>query len=297
VILVNLSGGLGNQMFQYAFGRSLSQYHQTELILDLSNYSTAISPSINEYGLAVRKYELGCFLIKPTFSEIAHKNFFFPKNSIRSKILYKVERMLKRKTLVFESQNGYHEKIWNQIQRNTYVQGFWQSPLYFKGIEQLLKNDFKFNLNISRDKQLESHIQQCNSIAIHVRRGDYESSKIVQNIHGLCSLAYYKNATNFIMNKTLSPKFYIFSDDIEWCKSNFNWLPNAHYITNKDSPAYYDMYLMSICKSIIIANSTFSWWGAWLNINPNKIVIAPSLWFKNTTADELKIYPMDWISI
>lgn len=297
MIVVNLSGGLGNQMFQYAFGRILSLHHKTDLILDLSNYSINLNSSYNDYGLAIRKYELGCFLLEPSFSEVTHKNFFFPKDNLASKILYKTERILKRKALIFESQNGYDEKIWSRVQRNSYIHGFWQSHLYFNKIEQLLKNDFKFNLNISRNEHLEKCIQQYDSIAIHIRRGDYESSTVVNNIHGLCSLEYYKSATSIIRNKILSPVFYIFSDDIEWCKTNINWLPNANYIKNIDSPAYYDMYLMSMCKSIIIANSTFSWWAAWLNQNPNKVVIAPILWFKNTTADELKIYPKEWISI
>lgn len=295
MIVVNLSGGLGNQMFQYAFGKRFALEYQTDLILDINQYDSIKGTKFNLDGVTNREYALNCFDLKPQLYTESHKRLLFPENNLYSKVKFKLERILKRKALVFEQKNGFDDTIYSRICNNTYAYGHWQSPLYFENIKSILVKEFSFN-NIG-ETMWEYDIRQANSISVHIRRGDYVSSPSVNTVHGICSLDYYRQAIQRIEQAINGAKFYIFSDDIDWCKANITWLPNSVFVENNDGPTHQDMYLMSICKHNIIANSTFSWWAAWLNQHKGKIVIGPQQWFRNHKASDLKIFPDEWMAI
>lgn len=296
MIIVRLEGGLGNQMFQYAFGRSISLEKNCELLIDINFFENQVGKLFDQ-GLSRRVFELNIFQLQSVFWDNKVCNLF--PNKILNRIYLKIEKLIGIKALIYEKIYGYDDSIFSQIKRHTYLSGHWQSPLYFEKYRTILLDDFKFKLPQNRNLILESLIQTTNSVSIHVRRGDYINSKDANMIHGICSEAYYKSASDILLSVQNNINWFIFSDDIEWCKENFKWLENCNFVDSANSPAFYDMFLMSICKHNIIANSTFSWWGAWLNQNENKIVVGPSRWFSDSKLNnQIKgIIPNTWISI
>jgi hypothetical protein len=167
--------------------------------------------------------------------------------------------------------------------KHVYLDGFWQSEKYFLSIKDLIKESFSLDHFASDvDPVFLETIGNKNSISVHVRRGDYVSNNISNEFHGLCSMSYYENAFKYIHDNIRDPYFFVFSDDIEWCRKNLNLSSNdAFFVTNKGpQAAFKDLYMMTKCKHHIIANSSFSWWGAWLGkTTENEIVIAPEEWF------------------
>ena len=200
-----------------------------------------------------------------------------------------------RKTHYREVKLSFNEDIENFIRsnENIYLEGYWQSEKYFERIKDVIKNEFVFE-KFSEEKNIfaSNKIYATNSVAIHVRRGDYVKNPLYSDI---CTLDYYKRAIKYITQHIDNPFFYIFSDDIHWCIENFNDLNQIEFIDwNNGKQSYRDMQLMSLCKHNIIANSTFSWWGAWLNKNPSKIVIAPKK-ILNSSNDAIDLITNSWI--
>jgi len=181
---------------------------------------------------------------------------------------------------------------------NCYYDGYWQSEKYFKSIEGVLRTELEYKAVLNDENALLLHdIISNESISVHIRRGDYLSVKVNSKLFSTCSIDYYMHAVNYFLNKYSNSVFYIFSDDIDWAKSNFIGDRFRIIDNNFDNPEI-DLYLMSKCKHNIIANSSFSWWGAWLNSNPNKIVFAPQSWYKNKLNESTKdLIPSDWIMI
>jgi hypothetical protein len=175
-----------------------------------------------------------------------------------------------------------------------YLDGYWQNELYFKDIEKTIRSDFQFVRPIDeRNKNIAELIKNSNSVSIHIRRGDYINNQLYS---GICTEDYYQKAIRFINAKLKNKTFFVFSDDIQWCKSHFN-SDNFHFVQgNEGTNSYKDMQLMSYCKHNIIANSSFSWWGAWLNNNLGKIVIAPERWL-NVGYSTKDLIPEEWIKI
>ena len=181
-----------------------------------------------------------------------------------------------------------------------YIEGYWQNYKYFNEIKELLEKDFVFPEYINEsDKEMAEKIKNSNSVGIHVRRGDYSSNPRINQYHGTCSLEYYQKAAKTLENRFSDLKYFLFSDDPEWVNDNFNFLNNFKIVSDGKRSELDEMHLLSDCKHQIIANSSFSWWGAWLNKNPEKVIIAPERWFldeekqkqsKNITLDE-------WIKI
>lgn len=172
-------------------------------------------------------------------------------------------------------------------------EGFWQSEKYFLPVEQDVRKSFSFNMDLLNKgtQTVAKEISWKESVSVHIRRGDYINS----SNFGVCSIDYYKLAMSFISEKISDPIFVFFSDDIDWVKENIP-CPNAIYVScNHGIDSWQDMYLMTQCKHNIIANSSFSWWGAWLNNNSNKIVIAPAKWFNYSP--NYDILPKEWITL
>lgn len=292
MIITNIIGGLGNQMFQYAAARSISIDLKQILYLDISGF---------------KNYELHQgFELQRLFNcvtKIANEEDLSLVLGWQSPLL--VRRILKKrpfnvihnKNLVIEPSFAYWDGI-NQISANSYLEGYWQSEKYFANHADVIRSDFTFKLPISQENTgIVKMISQVNAISLHVRRGDYVSNQKTNAAHGVCSLDYYRAAIQLITKKVEHPVFFIFSDDIKWVKSNLTIDSQCVYVEhNQGQESYNDMWLMSLCKHNIIANSSFSWWGAWLNANVEKIVVAPKQWFASQK-DVRDLLPNGWVRL
>jgi hypothetical protein len=288
MIIVKLMGGLGNQMFQYAAGRCLSHLHKTELKLDLSYLN---ADPANKY--TKRNYALDVFNINADVATEADLKRFHPleRGKITRTLMRKLP-ILYSKVIANESGHNFMKEFYS-FPKDVYLNGFWQSEYYFEPVEELLRKEFTLKQNlIGENLLLADQIDNCNSVSLHVRRGDYISNKEAQEFHGSCSLEYYEKAIATLKQKG-NVEVFVFSDDISWAKENIK-TDKIHFIT-QNNPGHIDMHLMSLCKHNIIANSSFSWWGAWLNQNPEKTVVAPKNWFTDVHLKD--IYPKDWIVI
>jgi hypothetical protein len=292
LIISHIIGGLGNQMFQYAAGRALSLRKNTELRLDISGFAS--------YGLH-QGFELKrvftCPAVIASDSDINRVLGWQSKPIIRRLMTRQRFAKFRRDAFAVEPHFYYWPKM-DDLKTDCYLSGYWQSEKYFADVAAQIRIDFAFRklMNL-RNADFAEKIQQGNAISLHVRRGDYANNPKTTAAHGLCSLEYYKSAIQYVINKVDQPCFYIFSDDPTWVRENIKIDFPSHYVDhNKGEESYNDMRLMSMCKHHIIANSSFSWWGAWLNPSPDKIVIAPQKWFAKET-NTRDLIPQDWIRL
>lgn len=295
MIIVKLVGGIGNQMFQYAAARRFSYINNTQLLLDLSWF--------NESGqVANRKYELGVFNITgeiASSSDVTALKLKEPKSfwSRLSNLLIK-GNIDNNPTHIIEKNYSFDSAILS-LHGNVYLDGYWQSGKYFIDIEQIIRREFSFKTGPPESNQRTlDKITSSESIALHIRRGDYVTLAETNAYHGVCPLEYYRLAANNIANQLNKPVFLVFSDDIEWAKENLDLQYETDFIDhNAPEQGCDDLRLMSLCKHHIIANSSFSWWGAWLNQNPVKIVIAPQKWFNDMSIDTKDLIPYKWVRL
>lgn len=286
MIITRIIGGLGNQMFQYAYAKALEQKGH-EVKIDISAFETYKLHG----GYQLDKYNIDLD------SSIKDENDKFYKNTFFYKVLRRFgmdfSRRIKEKSLLFD-------KKFLEIDDNSYLDGYFQCEKYFKDIREIILKQFTINQDISNyTKEIKNKIQNSkNSCSLHIRRGDFVNSTNI-NIHGACDIEYYKKAMKYLEEKVVNINYFIFSDDIEWVKENLA-IQNAIYIDSKEKRIpHEDIYLMSLCDHNIIANSSFSWWGAWLNQNEKKMVIAPKRWFAD---DKLESQSKDivcesWVKI
>lgn len=282
--IVRIQGGLGNQMFQYAFYMALKEKHNN-VYCDVDEYKKNNCHN----GMELEKL----FNIKIKTPPRMILKLYKSKNKI---LKYFQNTWLLKK---YKYEDTLYEKRLIKSKENAYYSGYWQSEKYFLDIEYKIRKVFSFDKKITQEnlKLIEEISNKNNTVSIHVRRGDYISHDSLGN---LTPVFYYKEGIKYIREKIQNPLFLIFSNDIEWCKKNFDFKEEeVIYIDwNKDENSFMDMYLMSICKNNIIANSSFSWWGAWLNTNTNKIVIAPEKWFRDESKLKYKdIVPEKWIKV
>lgn len=287
MIIVKITGGLGNQLFQYALGRALSLKLGCELVLDISFYPQQI----------LRKYELNKFNIKARLATTTE----ITKAGGGNHFVFRLIRKLGLVSLFYSKYIKELEPVTylrdiDTCQAGCYLDGCWQNQDYFKGYKSLLCDDLSSRLPISlpAEKWLDE-IKITDSIGLHVRRGDYVTNLEANSVHGICGLDYYKKSVQYITEKVKKPVFYIFSDDINWCKENFDFIENKVFVSDTES-AIDDLMLMCSCKHNVIANSSFSWWGAWLNQNKTKIVVSPVNWIKNNP-NNLKWVPDTWAQL
>lgn len=281
--IVRILGGLGNQMFQYAFYKAL-QNQNKRVLADVSLF--------NDYK-AHNGFELeDIFDLKVNKASQFTIDLYYTPN--RKWYLRKLRRLLNLKNTYQEEANEFaFDKTYLSDLKPYLYFGYWQNEGYFKNID--LSKDFVFKNPLSaKNQQILEQIKECTSISIHVRRGDYLNHPQLGN---LCNLDYYSAAIKLMQSKFEQATFFIFSNDIVWCKEHLQ-IENAIYIDwNNGRDSYIDMQLMSHCYHHIIANSSFSWWAAWLNTNPDKIVIAPRKWVNSQTVPVSQIIPESWTSI
>jgi hypothetical protein len=292
-IIVELNGGLGNQLFQYANARARSLEKGVDFLLDIS----AFDRSRIHNGFELNK------IFKAEFPVAKSKNI---AKMFGAPLSLKMHHLLSR-TLFRGLQKRYirepYFQHWpgiNNIPTSCYLSGYWQSEKYFIEHTIQIRDDLQFPAFVgSENMRLEMQIKASScAVSVHVRRGDYASNPTATSYHGLCPPSYYQSAFELFAQKGLKIDPFVFSDDIEWVKNNirFEGLSPVFISHNFGSHSYEDMALMSICRHNIIANSSFSWWGAWLNGGNDKIVVAPKNWFSKplNTNDLL---PKSWIQL
>ena len=278
MIIIKIKGGLGNQLFQYAVGRALALHHRLPLKLDLTIFKT--------YKL--HRYLLDQFAIQ---ADIATEDEII-KLKGRNNVLFSALRkagLVKRKSYLKEKRSSYFDA---SVFKNddVYLDGYWQNELYFSDIrEELLRDLTSISSMSDLGVVYMEGIKKSNSVSLHVRRGNYLNLK---NFNVL-DIDYYMKAVEYIRKNVEKPTFYIFSDDLKWCKNSLGFLDNCIFVDSTKTEID-DLKLMSFCKHNIIANSSFSWWGAWLNKNPKKTVIAPKGWLLNDP-DSSNVILSDWV--
>jgi hypothetical protein len=283
MIIVKVMGGLGNQMFQYAFYKALLESGK-EVRLDITEYKK------EKFHNGFELNEIFDINYREFSKEDLKKLCRFLSNNFLSKIFCK----LFYRHLFYKSEKAitYTPEVFG-LEGNKYVIGYWQTEKFFYKIKEQIINDFNFKKPLTGlNVEISKSIRSTTSVSIHVRRGDY----LLNKMHNVCNQDYYIRAIDIINEKINNPNFFIFSDDIVWCKNMFKG-NNFNFIDwNKKTDSYIDMQLMSLCNHNIISNSSFSYWGAWLNKNKEKIVIAPYTWFRDYTYNN-DIIPDSWIKI
>jgi hypothetical protein len=282
MIAVVLKDGLGNQLFQYAAARSLAARKKTKLKLDISSYK------VNK----IRTYSLHHFAIQEDFITDNEKLALRARNVV-SRGMKKLG--MSAPTHRFHEKDFHYDPTFFDLPDNLYIEGYWQSEKYFLPIETIIRKEFVVKSEPDQtNKALLEQIKTGNSVSLHVRRGDYVTDSNVNSIHGVCSLSYYQQAVEYMTQRVNDPRFFIFSDDIDWVKQNLR-IDNSpvSYMTHNGYKDYEDLRLMYSCKYNIVANSSFSWWGAWLNNYKDKIVIAPVNWFKSQYRNTGYYQPLD----
>lgn len=268
--IVKFLGGLGNQMFQYAFYLALKKSFK-EVKADLTAF--------DNYTLH-NGFELeNIFSIHLNTVTPFDLNLYLPHN--RKFIWRKLRQIYRTKNAYWEEtpQFAFHDKIFDDS-TNKYYWGYWQHTDYVNKVETELREAFIFPPIVDpQNSELLHKIKQQTTIAVHVRRGDYLSESL---LGGICDSLYFQEAISYIKDKMENPLFIIFSNDIAWCREEFKELNTIFVDWNTGKNSFEDMRLMSHCDHNIIANSSFSWWGAWLNENPKKIVISPSKWVNDS---------------
>jgi len=200
---------------------------------------------------------------------------------------------------MIEEKYFYYDKNIMRAGSDACIIGYWQSEKYFLDIRQTLLQDFTFKEPLEgRNSEIAKQIRQTQSVSLHVRRTHYVPSPPQKEIHGTCPPEYIFSAIQYIREKVANPAFFIFSDDIQWCRDNLQLTEETRFIDfNTGRNSFRDMHLMSLCKHNIIANSSFSWWAAWLNGNKDKTVIAPRRWFLDKSVNTQDLPPESWIRI
>lgn len=277
MITIHVSGGLGNQLFQYAAGRALSIKNDERLLIDRRVY---ISRE-NERTFELENYTINAIITPSAFFD-----------HLKYKLI-----TTKTKSIFSEKSVRYDLKLAAQP-RGAYLLGHWQSEKYFRKFSSIIKKDLTYKYKLNPYYQfLLKKINNSNSVFLHVRRGDYISNSTYNQVHGICSNDYYTNGLKLIEKIVKNPHIFIFSDDIKWAKSNLHTNLQTTFVNPKQENACHELEIMRACKHSIIANSSFSWWGAWLDEYGGKIIIAPNKWFNSSTHDATDIVPDRWVKI
>lgn len=289
MIVVRLKGGLGNQMFQYALGHVLAIKNNTELKVN------TLYLDLNSKNITKRTLDLDVFNVNLNILESKDLPFIYRFHKYKMFILisFLFKKILKPKGI---EQNFAFNEEFLDLKGDTYLDGYFQSPKYFKGYEDVIRKDFTFKNNFTKNiLDLSGEIKNTHSLCVHFRRTDYVNNKN----HDVVDMDYYIRGIGYIKNKSKIDKIYVFSDDITWCKENLKFdIPTFfvgdEYVGDKNSG---HLFLMSQCHNFVIANSSFSWWAAWLANHPGKMVVAPKQWFGDSNIDTSDLIPDDWIRI
>lgn len=287
MVVVRVRGGLGNQMFQYGFAK-YQELSNEEVYLDITDYKT----HIHHYGFELDKVFSG--LSYEIIDEKRLNKVRMAPNMFLNRVLNKTFDIQIVRGSEFREQPAVSVSKRYAYKKDIYFNGFWSNYEYIEAVKDILRKEFVFNyIPEGRNRELMDFLRGKTSVSVHVRRGDYLQEEELRDV---CGLGYYRKAFEFFVEKNVKTIFVVFSDDIPWAKEHFNFSPNMIFVdwNNGELRSHIDMQMMSLCNHNIIANSTFSWWGAWLNVNKDKCVVAPRYW-RNNNRNESFIYPKDWM--
>lgn len=290
-VITRLNGGLGNQLFQYAAGLALAERLGVPLKLDLSEFDS--------YRL--RRYELDKFNISAEIAS-AEETAGFIINPSRFQRFYSrlaISLSLRFNRIAFRQIRFEYDEAFGKIRYPMYLNGYWQSEKYFKPVENKLRTELQLVDKLGGESQaIFEEILECPAVSLHIRRGDYISNPSAALVHGVCSLEYYHSAVHHVAALVENPQFFVFSDDPQWARANLKIGYRVKFVeANGPDRGVEDMWLMKSCNHHIIANSSFSWWGAWLNDSIDKIVIAPRIWFLDNNIGTRDLIPEKWHKI
>jgi hypothetical protein len=289
MIGVRLQGGLGNQLFQYAVGLRLALRHRTTLTLDLS--------ALGESGVeTARRFELDAFAIEARRVSTPTR---FRLGSWAGRARRRIGALrgdrgpLGLRRIV---ERGYaFDATLLDAPDDVYLEGYWQSEKYFQDAEPVLRSQLRFVPSPDPDiREWMRRLQRVEAVAIHVRRGDYVTGSHHSRVHGVLPIDYYRAAVTELSRRTSRPEFFVFSDDLGWCASNLRLPCPFTVVDGARGRSRDDLRLMTLCRHHVVANSAFSWWGAWLGASAPGIVIAPHRWFLDATIDTRDLIPADW---
>ena len=294
MVIVRIGGGLGNQFFQYAFAKSYSIKNKCEVLIDISGFKNRRVN--NELSTAAPHCYYGLKLYKTKLKLATEEQCAYIKSIAAEKD--KNRTILKKFLVTHETPKAYliQQKLAQSspllfdYKGNVYFQGNFANEMLFREYRHELLKDLTLDIPLDKNNlEMLSRISSTNSVSLHIRRGDFEGTKI-----GILPISYHINAVKYILSKEKNLHFYIFSNDIDWAIDHLKIeAPYTIVDLNPPNKGYYDLELMRSCRHNIIANSTFSWWGAWLNTNPAKIVLAPRSWEKRVP----NVIPESWIRI
>jgi hypothetical protein len=294
MILIEIKGGLGNQMFQYAAAYSLAQVKKTKV-----GYCPEFNSNGNHQNYTNRIFQLSEIFDLQNGVQVQPEKLLKVRRNPTT-LLDRLVQKLKGESRFIEPSLEYHSDFFD-VSSNAYLEGYFQSEKYFATIRKDILKLFHFDQNKLNFKSSEilSKMLIVNAVAVHIRRGDFMQNQAVNALHGVCEPSYYTAAMKHYSG-LLGVQYFVFSDDIDWVRNNILFNDETVFINwNHGTDSWQDMFLMSQCKNFIIANSSFSWWGAWLSTRDDKKVIAPSRWFANNTKnDQTKdLIPPSWIRI
>lgn len=273
--IIKIHGGVGNQLFQYAFAKALELKTRQRIYIDVSEYRHIKHHS----GLALNN-------ILNNLSSIKILDNRYIRFLLKGLNLVGLKRF-------YYVQNNFIFTDINKVIRYIYLDGYWHSFSYFQDCWDLIKSDFDFEVNLNKEQiKILKMINHVESTSIHVRRGDYLNKN--NSIYEILGMDYYNKAIKEIIKRKPDAVFFIFSDDINWAKDNFK--SDKKFFFVEDNDPMVDLHLIKSCKNNILANSSFSWWGAWLNSNNQKLCIAPDGWYKNLKLHPF-LYPPEWVII
>jgi len=288
MVIAKIIGGLGNQMFQYAAGRSLALANGCRLKLDISGFDT--------YAIH-NGYELGLFNIKAEIASAEEVARIVGRSPRLARFLRK-RAGLGKKSYYLERNFSFDPWFFNRTPP-VYLDGYWQSWKYFEPCASQIREELTFSRPlVGKNAVAAKRIAEVNAVSIHVRRGDYVANRATNTVHGFVGVDYYKEAIRRIYDTVSVPLFFVFSDDLAWARGNLGFGDDAIFIDhNTGASSYEDMRLMSLCRHHIIANSSFSWWAAWLGHHAGKLVFYPGDWFATDDKDISSLCPPEWIRV
>ena len=304
MILVRLMGGLGNQMFQYAYAKHISLFNNVPLKLDVS----LLGNDDKLKDRVVRNFDLDLFSIqeKETFATVKEIEKFNGKESpsFIDRVIFKLKKLYQKENLLLQEGNKQKEHYLNLKTKSLCVVGRWQSESFFSDNVDEIKKLFSFDKFVSNSYSLDvsEKMGSQTTIVIHVRRKDYITHPDYSKTLGGLDQQYYRDAIDFMETKLSmdsSKKYFFISDDINWCKENFKDLKNVFFVEQeKDKLGFFsDLWLLSKGDHSIISNSTFAWWGAWLGEKENSTVVAPLNWTRYKEYSPDNIVPDRWVTL
>lgn len=289
MVVVRLQGGLGNQMFQYAAGRAVAHRLDAPLFLDVSSY-----PDIRG-----REYLLGAYPIRAEIATEKHIASFPPASCCLAARLWRagMERFRRRQDAMTFCEPHYHyASAIESLSGDVYLDGYWQSWRYFESVSDEVAEELTLASTPPEGvRQLAEEVRRAESVSVHVRRGDYVDDATLDGLYNVLTPEWYKKAAGLACEGLSSPRFYVFSDNPDWARENLDLGAPMTVVDHTEGNAREDMRLMQMCRRHIIANSSFSWWGAWLD-RRGGMVVAPKTWFgpgrRHRKTEDL--YPLGW---